>query len=136
MKQNYLGITALATVAILSSCQQKETAMTLTYPETKKEGVIDAAIWMGYPWADEPRNHGVVVVYGDNKDEVAKSSEYLAKSFWDVKDEFVFVAPVGTLKESINLDAFGLPTNFSLIFASNLSFCSSPQLIASGTLII
>ena len=72
-------------------------------PETKKEGVIDAAIWMGYPWADEPRNHGVVVVYGDNKDEVAKSSEYLAKSFWDVKDEFVFVAPVGTLKESINL---------------------------------
>ena len=31
-------------------------------PETKKEGVIDAAIWMGYPWADEPRNHGVVVV--------------------------------------------------------------------------
>ena len=72
-------------------------------PETKKEGVIDAAIWMGYPWADEPRNHGVVIVYGDDKDEVAKSSEYLAKSFWDVKDEFVFVAPVATLKESINL---------------------------------
>jgi microcystin degradation protein MlrC len=39
-------------------------------PETKKEGVIDAAIWMGYPWADEPRNHGVVVVYGDNKEAV------------------------------------------------------------------
>jgi len=72
-------------------------------PETKKEGVIDAAIWMGYPWADEPRNHGVVVVYGDNKEEVKKSSEYLAESFWNVKDDFEFVAPVGTLKESVNL---------------------------------
>jgi len=72
-------------------------------PETKKEGVIDAAIWMGYPWADEPRNHGVVVVYGDNKKEVKNSSEFLAKSFWDVKDDFEFVAPVGTLEKSLEL---------------------------------
>ena len=72
-------------------------------PETKKEGIIDAAIWMGYPWADEPRNHGVVVVYGDNKEEVKSSSEFLAKSFWDVKDEFEFVAPVGILEKSLKL---------------------------------
>ena len=72
-------------------------------PETKKEGIIDAAIWMGYPWADEPRNHGVVVVYGDNKEEVKNSSEFLAKSFWDVKDKFKFVAPVGTLEKSLEL---------------------------------
>ncbi len=72
-------------------------------PETKKDGVIDASIWMGYPWADEPRNHGVVVVYGDNKEEVKNSSEYLAQSFWNVKNEFEFVAPVGNLKESVDL---------------------------------
>ena len=72
-------------------------------PETNKEGVIDAGIWMGYPWADEPRNHGVIVVYGDNKEAVKESSEYLAKSFWDVKNEFEFVGPVGTLEESVNL---------------------------------
>ncbi len=72
-------------------------------PETKKDGVIDASIWMGYPWADEPRNHGVVVVYGDNKEEVKNSSEYLAQSFWSVKNEFEFVAPVGNLKESVDL---------------------------------
>ena len=29
-----------------------------------REGVLDAAIWMGYPWADEPRNHAVVMVTG------------------------------------------------------------------------
>ena len=72
-------------------------------PETKKEGIIDAGIWMGYPWADEPRNHGVVVVTGDNKEQVKKSSEYLAQSFWNVRNEFEFVAPVGTLEESLKL---------------------------------
>ncbi len=72
-------------------------------PETKKEGIIDAAIWVGYPWADEPRNHAVVMVTGDNKEQVKKSSEYLAKSFWNVKDEFEFIAPVGNLSESVDL---------------------------------
>lgn len=68
---------------------------------TKKEGVIDAAIWMGYPWADEPRNHGVVMVTGDDENEVKESAEYLAKSYWDVRNEFEFVAPVATLDESL-----------------------------------
>ena len=72
-------------------------------PETKKEGIIDAAIWVGYPWADEPRNHAVIMVTGDNKDQVKKSSEYLAKSFWNVKDKFEFIAPVGSLEKSIDL---------------------------------
>lgn len=70
---------------------------------TEKEGVIDAAIWMGYPWADEPRNHGVVMVTGDNEAEVQESAEYLAKSYWDVRNEFEFVAPVATLDESLAL---------------------------------
>jgi hypothetical protein len=28
------------------------------------ENVLDAAIWVGYAWADEPRNHAVVMVTG------------------------------------------------------------------------
>ncbi|MGB5783695.1 MAG: M81 family metallopeptidase, partial [Eudoraea sp.] len=35
---------------------------------TKSEGVIDAAIWIGYAWADQPRNHAVVIVTGENKE--------------------------------------------------------------------
>jgi microcystin degradation protein MlrC len=68
---------------------------------TEKEGVIDAAIWMGYPWADEPRNHGVVMVTGDDEKAVKKAAEYLANSFWEVRNEFEFVAPVATLDESL-----------------------------------
>lgn len=72
-------------------------------PIADQEGVIDAAIWVGYAWADEPRNHAVVVVTGDDKDKVAKGAEELAQHFWDVRDEFVFVAPTATLKESLDM---------------------------------
>jgi microcystin degradation protein MlrC len=70
---------------------------------TAKDGVIDAAIWIGYAWADEPRNHAVVMVTGDDKVEVTQGAEQLAKAFWDVRKEFEFVAPVATLDESLKL---------------------------------
>ncbi len=53
--------------------------------------------------ADEPRNHGVVVVTGDDKENVNKSAEYLANSFWEARDLFEFVAPVGSLDKSLEL---------------------------------
>ena len=68
-----------------------------------QDGVIDAAIWIGYAWADEPRNHAVVMVTGDDKEKVTSGAEKLAKAFWDVRNEFEFVAPVGTLEESLAL---------------------------------
>lgn len=72
-------------------------------PATQVKGVIDAAIWVGYPWADEPRNHGVVMVTGDDKRAVAKQAEKLAEHFWRVRKEFVFVAPVASLSNSLDL---------------------------------
>ncbi|WP_421921127.1 M81 family metallopeptidase [Marinifilum sp.] len=71
-------------------------------PLSKQEGVIDAAIWVGYAWGDAPRNIATVTAYGDNKEEVAKAAEYLAKSFWDVRKQFEFVAPVASLDESLH----------------------------------
>jgi len=72
-------------------------------PITKSPGIIDAGIWIGYAWADEPRNHAVIMVTGDNKKSVSQAAEYLAESFWSVKEEFEFVAPVASLEESLNL---------------------------------
>ena len=70
-------------------------------PETKKDSILDAAIWIGYAWADEPRNHAAVVVTGDGKDQVGKSAEYLAESFWKARNEFDFVAPTTTYENAI-----------------------------------
>ena len=72
-------------------------------PQTEKEGVIDAAIWIGYAWADEPRNHAVVMVTGDDQKAVSESAELLANHFWEVRNEFDFVAPTATLEKSLAL---------------------------------
>jgi microcystin degradation protein MlrC len=70
-------------------------------PASQQEGIIDAAIWVGYPWADEPRNHAVVMVMGDDKQKVITTAEKLAHSFWNARKQFTFVAPTGSLDECL-----------------------------------
>ncbi len=67
-----------------------------------QEGVLDASIWVGYAWADEPRNRAVVMVTGDDGVKVKKTAEELANHFWDVRNNFEFVAPVADLNECLN----------------------------------
>jgi microcystin degradation protein MlrC len=70
-------------------------------PASEQQGIVDAAIWMGYPWADEPRNHAVVMVVGDDSAKVTSTAEQLAKKFWNARKQFDFVAPVGSLDECL-----------------------------------
>lgn len=71
-------------------------------PASRQEGIIDAAIWIGYAWADEPRNHGVVMVTGDDKEKVSRTAEQLAQNFWNARKRFDFVAPTASLHESLD----------------------------------
>jgi microcystin degradation protein MlrC len=71
-------------------------------PAANQEGVVDAAVWIGYAWADEPRNHAVVMVTGDDKEKVTSIAEDLANHFWEVRNEFEFIAPTASLKESLD----------------------------------
>jgi microcystin degradation protein MlrC len=66
------------------------------------ENVLDAAIWVGYAWADEPRNHAVVMVTGWNEAAVVRGAKRLATLFWRVHKEFHFVAPTGSFAECID----------------------------------
>lgn len=70
-------------------------------PVANQEGVVDAAIWIGYAWADEPRNHAVVMVVGDDKEKVTSSAGQLAQSFWDVRNDFEFIAPTTTFEDAL-----------------------------------
>ncbi|KJZ79689.1 hypothetical protein HIM_01158 [Hirsutella minnesotensis 3608] len=65
-------------------------------------GVIDASIWVGYCWADEQRNRAAVVVTGWEEDAVSQGAEKLAKSFWEARKEFKFVAPTGNLGQCLD----------------------------------
>lgn len=60
---------------------------------TERPGVLDAAIWVGYAWADEPRCRAAVVVTGDDTSEITACAEQLAQAYWDARAEFAFVAP-------------------------------------------
>jgi microcystin degradation protein MlrC len=59
-------------------------------------GVLDAAIWVGYAWADEPRNRAVAVVTGSDLAAVSEGATRLATGFWEARDDFAFVAPTDT----------------------------------------
>lgn len=65
------------------------------------DGVLDASIWIGYAWADEPRCQAYVVVTGDDGNVVRRESERLARLFWDARRDFSFVAETATLDEGI-----------------------------------
>ncbi|RJL35325.1 M81 family metallopeptidase [Bailinhaonella thermotolerans] len=72
-------------------------------PEVEaRPGVIDAAIWIGFAWADEPRCRGAVVVTGTDARAAEEGARELGRAFWDARDEFAFVAPAGTMDECLD----------------------------------
>ena len=71
-------------------------------PAAAQPGIVDAAIWIGYTWADEPRNHAVVMVTGDDKEKVIQTSEKLARLFWESRFQFGFVAPTESFDECLD----------------------------------
>lgn len=76
--------------------------------EAGGDGILDAAIWIGYAWADEPRNRAVVMVTGDDQPAVSAAAQRLAATFWEVRDRFAFVAPAAGLAECLDA-AFDAP---------------------------
>ncbi|MEV6605238.1 M81 family metallopeptidase [Kutzneria sp. NPDC051319] len=64
-------------------------------------GVLDAAIWVGYAWADEPRCQAAIVVTGDDLSVITAQASRLAQAYWDARRDFAFVAPTGSLAECV-----------------------------------
>nr|WP_306816346.1 MULTISPECIES: M81 family metallopeptidase [unclassified Microbacterium] len=72
-------------------------------PEAEdRDGVVDAAIWVGYAWADEPRCHATVIVTGDDESAIAEEAARLASAYWDARADFAFVGPTATLDDALD----------------------------------
>jgi microcystin degradation protein MlrC len=65
------------------------------------DGVLDAALWVGYAWADEPRCRAAVVVTGDDEATILREAERLASLYWEAREKFAFVAPAGSYAECL-----------------------------------
>jgi microcystin degradation protein MlrC len=53
-------------------------------------GIIDAAVWIGYAWADEPRCSAAVVVTGMDEDTILREARGLAEMYWNARARFAF----------------------------------------------
>src|SRR5712691_9496078 len=61
----------------------------------RRAGIIDAAVWIGYAWADEPRCSAAVVVTGTDADATALQARSLAERYWDERARFAFSTAAG-----------------------------------------
>ena len=60
-----------------------------------RDGIIDAAVWIGYAWADEPRCGAAVVVTGTDADAIGRAARELAEAYWNGRADFSFSVPAG-----------------------------------------
>ncbi|WP_432571314.1 M81 family metallopeptidase [Kineococcus sp. SYSU DK005] len=67
------------------------------------DGVLDAAIWVGYVWADEPRDRACVVVSGDDPQVLRTTAAQLAQSYWDARADFGLAAPSASLQDCLQV---------------------------------
>ncbi|MGP5164349.1 M81 family metallopeptidase [Arthrobacter rhombi] len=79
------------------------------------EGIVDASLWVGYAWADEPRCSACVVVTGDDADLAAAQATELARRYWEARADFAFVAPAAPLADCLDVAlADGAPRPYML----------------------
>ena len=64
---------------------------------TAQPGIIDAAFWIGFAWADQPRCQAAVVITGDDAARVDALALQWAEEIWQAREEFDFVAPVDSM---------------------------------------
>ncbi|WP_037685222.1 M81 family metallopeptidase [Streptomyces aureocirculatus] len=64
-------------------------------------GILDAAMWVGYAWADEPRCQAAIVVTGDDAELAAAEAGKLARRYWQARRDFAFVGPTGDAQECV-----------------------------------
>jgi microcystin degradation protein MlrC len=59
------------------------------------DGIIDAAVWIGYAWADEPRCGAAVVVSGTDRDAITTAAREIARTYWQRRAAFSFSTAAG-----------------------------------------
>ncbi len=71
-------------------------------------GIIDASLWVGYVWADEPRSSATVVVTGTDPAPMWQEATRIALRYWNARNNFDFCMPAGTtdwcLDQAVSLD--------------------------------
>ncbi|HWV25176.1 MAG TPA: M81 family metallopeptidase [Thermomicrobiales bacterium] len=72
------------------------------------DGVLDASLWVGYVWADQPRSSATTVVTGTDPQAIAAEAKKIATRYWDARRDFDFGVPTGdadwTIDQALSLN--------------------------------
>jgi microcystin degradation protein MlrC len=71
-------------------------------PRNATPGVLDASLLVGYVWADEPRATASVVLTGTDRPTLEQQAVQIAQQYWDVREDFKFGVPVGSIAELLD----------------------------------
>ncbi|CAN5760877.1 M81 family metallopeptidase [soil metagenome] len=86
-------------------------------PEIDKiPGVLDASLFVGFAWVDEPRAHAAAVITGTDLTVIQREAHKLAHAYWAARHEFKFGTPVGSLDQCIQ---WALATDETCVFISD-----------------
>jgi microcystin degradation protein MlrC len=64
-------------------------------------GVMDASIFVGYVWADEPRAHATITFVGTDRAVIEREAAKLAQKYWGARNDFRFGVQDGSINECI-----------------------------------
>ena len=65
-------------------------------------GVLDASIFVGYVWADEPRASATIIVTGTNDAMNRREAARLGQLYWDARHQFEFGVPALSIDDCIH----------------------------------
>ncbi|SMH50405.1 Microcystin degradation protein MlrC, contains DUF1485 domain [Rathayibacter oskolensis] len=79
-------------------------------PAIVDHGVLDANLYIGFAWADEPRCAASAFVTGDDAEAALACAEELARAYWDAREDFAIVVDhVGSFAEALDFVDSGAP---------------------------
>ena len=82
----------------------------------KTPGILDASLFVGFAWVDEPRAHAAAVITGYNHLAMEQASMRIARLYWDARHEFNYGVESGSIDECI---AMALAAPESTVFISD-----------------
>jgi microcystin degradation protein MlrC len=65
-------------------------------------GLLDASIFVGYVWADEPRASATVIVSGFDDEAMRTEARRLGQIYWEARHDFVFGVPAGSADDCLD----------------------------------
>ncbi|MGV3490167.1 MAG: M81 family metallopeptidase [Devosia sp.] len=77
--------------------------------EAANPGIWDAALMVGYIWADEPRVTACAIMTGTDRAAMQQAATDLAAAYWAERENFEFGSKVGSIAETVDW-ALGSPT--------------------------